>query len=949
MNLKVIKRFQKLLLITLLLFNLIQSSTSFITFNKVSYHTKNGNNGTSNLLMFEDNTLVIINGPKTVDSVSVSRITVQVLRNDGNHTSFELKCPLPKCNFKFQKASPLKGYLFIPYRTNIWYGMVLKLDGSSVNERIKFDPDILNIERIMINDDHMLWVEAMEGYLYSYTYFNIPNIEEGTIITRWNGVYFLPKDAIYDIVFTPVGEYSQYTIVYYYNGALYYSYVKPKRNFHNESNELLLIYDYVGLTVDGINCNLDRIDSTIGNCLFNLRNSLLWSTFNYTENGVDFSYRFIQLNMTIGYQVFIMTPLTYRSGFLILGYENNLEIQRFTAFILNKTNLMQQAYLPSFIDEQERQDWIYNNTDFPKINTYYQEFFIPTDVFPVDFKNFKDYEYHFKSIYYFNLLPNNSLILSVLGNNSKYDLWSADLTSSLIEEDNITQGMMLNFKSDLPPNVGLIPSNNSPIQIHSKSINITFGRPIYLQKNNITIYQINNSKKFLRQIFKFDSKFINIDQDKNIVTLTIIESVFNVPGATYSLEIDEQLFRYRTGIDGSVLSNRSSIYYNTATEEYKFAVKATVLLRLTEDGTNLFEKSDDKSLFLKNLTEGLAENIPLNDYSQIKINNYEIDKSINKRQLLLSLLINPPVDKVNNINVEQIKESLDIMIKNLEVTPLSLNNYTKYLDSSYGCALKDDLWDRYKYILIGIVCASIILIALFLLARKKCKEGNNLIIFKLALLISDMVSDFLFVIGNSSNVENLRIPSIVFLVIPMVTNLIFVFHIFITECMDNKKYIVWLKENSQPAAIITILCGGDIAVLKLLSSNLAGFELFNAPLSKKAEKIIYYGVVLNTFMEDVPQLIIQIIYHYKTISYDIIPLISLTTGSIILLSTIVGHTYNIVIRIYTKMKVGDQNNELIKNSLEECDECGEHAISCVQSMLDPQHPKIEMNTDVSKE
>jgi hypothetical protein len=97
------------------------------------------------------------------------------------------------------------------------------------------------------------------------------------------------------------------------------------------------------------------------------------------------------------------------------------------------------------------------------------------------------------------------------------------------------------------------------------------------------------------------------------------------------------------------------------------------------------------------------------------------------------------------------------------------------------------------------------------------------------------------------------------LVVPLITNLILVFIIFITECMDNKKYFVWFKNNSQPAAIITILCGGDITVLKLLSSNLAGFELFNAPLSKKAEKLIYYGGILNTFIEDLPQLIIQVI------------------------------------------------------------------------------------------
>ena len=93
----------------------------------------------------------------------------------------------------------------------------------------------------------------------------------------------------------------------------------------------------------------------------------------------------------------------------------------------------------------------------------------------------------------------------------------------------------------------------------------------------------------------------------------------------------------------------------------------------------------------------------------------------------------------------------------------------------------------------------------------------------------------------------------------MITNLVLVFYIFITECMDNENYLVWFNNNSQPVAIITILCGGDISALKLLSSNLAGFELFNAPLSKKAEKIIYYVGILNTLLMDLPQLIIQVI------------------------------------------------------------------------------------------
>ncbi|SRR6266496_1330504 len=132
------------------------------------------------------------------------------------------------------------------------------------------------------------------------------------------------------------------------------------------------------------------------------------------------------------------------------------------------------------------------------------------------------------------------------------------------------------------------------------------------------------------------------------------------------------------------------------TQIYYSIGKATALLRLTEDGTNFFKSynSDDKKIFLQNLSQGLVDNIPLNDPTQIKFNNYVIDKSIiNRRQLLLALLVNPPVNKNNKIiNVKQIVKSLDAMIKNLEVTPLSSNDYTKYLDSSYGCIMNSRLF-----------------------------------------------------------------------------------------------------------------------------------------------------------------------------------------------------------------------------------------------------------------
>jgi len=64
---------------------------------------------------------------------------------------------------------------------------------------------------------------------------------------------------------------------------------------------------------------------------------------------------------------------------------------------------------------------------------------------------------------------------------------------------------------------------------------------------------------------------------------------------------------------------------------------------------------------------------------------------------------------------------------------------------------------------------------------------------------------------------------------------------------------------------------------------------------------------------------------------------SLTTGSIILFSTFLGHIYDIIIEIYTKMKVDKpfiNNNNL--EECEDCDECGKHVICkriCVKNNL----------------
>ena len=56
-----------------------------------------------------------------------------------------------------------------------------------------------------------------------------------------------------------------------------------------------------------------------------------------------------------------------------------------------------------------------------------------------------------------------------------------------------------------------------------------------------------------------------------------------------------------------------------------------------------------------------------------------------------------------------------------------------------------------------------------------------------------------------------------------------------------------------------MLAGADIEILHVLQSNLAGFKIFQAPFSDSAKLKIFWSSFLNLFVEDIPQLIIQVL------------------------------------------------------------------------------------------
>ena len=97
-----------------------------------------------------------------------------------------------------------------------------------------------------------------------------------------------------------------------------------------------------------------------------------------------------------------------------------------------------------------------------------------------------------------------------------------------------------------------------------------------------------------------------------------------------------------------------------------------------------------------------------------------------------------------------------------------------------------------------------------------------------------------------------------FFVMPIAINTALAFYIIAQENIKPKFY-KWFIKNGNVAGVFTVLAIADIKALNILQSNLAGFKIFQAPFSNSAKSKIFWGSFLNIFIEDIPQLIIQVL------------------------------------------------------------------------------------------
>ncbi|CAB4482951.1 unnamed protein product [Rhizophagus irregularis] len=187
-------------------------------------------------------------------------------------------------------------------------------------------------------------------------------------------------------------------------------------------------------------------------------------------------------------------------------------------------------------------------------------------------------------------------------------------------------------------------------------------------------------------------------------------------------------------------------------------------------------------------------------------------------------------------------------------------------------------------------------------------EPNNFIIFTIPCILVDFILDILFVkliLRHEKEVEQLFLPSLVFLIGPIFINIVFSVVIIIRnvskEGPDGTNFRNWINRNTGTTAITTVLAGADMTMLNLLTSNFSGFGLrrFNAPFSEKSKELILYGCLVGSFVEDLPQFAIQIIYKLKTGEIKLVPFLLLVTSSIKLLVGMIYRIYKVIHIVHT--------------------------------------------------
>ncbi|CAJ0652014.1 14011_t:CDS:2, partial [Entrophospora sp. SA101] len=303
------------------------------------------------------------------------------------------------------------------------------------------------------------------------------------------------------------------------------------------------------------------------------------------------------------------------------------------------------------------------------------------------------------------VLPNNTLwgVVNETTVNNDNNSWT--LTSTFVNYSTILGGGSnsgIPETSDYGPSFisSTFPTINSTIPLSSlpsSTLNITYTIPVNILRQ--TISPITSPDYF------------TLSNNNQTISFNFIASTFNIPDQQYYITVDNTFVKDRQ-YNQNVLGSSEAI------------------IRLNKNGTTYYRSSllsslDDRKFFSNALSKELAAIIPCDPDRLTVSTNYQFDHNGLVDQLvLLKIYVQGLGDVINDNNIldklssDAIIYNLDILIRHKNITGISISTSSSLLDENFGSLRIPDLLKTYGFILIGVVIGLLLLVSLYLKARK---------------------------------------------------------------------------------------------------------------------------------------------------------------------------------------------------------------------------------------
>ena len=159
---------------------------------------------------------------------------------------------------------------------------------------------------------------------------------------------------------------------------------------------------------------------------------------------------------------------------------------------------------------------------------------------------------------------------------------------------------------------------------------------------------------------------------------------------------------------------------------------------------------------------------------------------------------------------------------------------------------------------VGVALGAIVV---YVVVRLVDKTARNTVVFSVVFGLFDVITDaaFVYVLFESTQYPPfLKYVALGFVALPVTVNIVAAIYIVARLAGKSHASNAWFVDYYPLAALIAFVSAGHIGAIELLSSRLCGWRGFMAPLDDKDEGLVKKLELATVFLEDLPQLAIQI-------------------------------------------------------------------------------------------